>query len=234
MQGALETALSSVAAHPVATICAGRTDAGVHAFGQVVHFDSPAARAPQAWMLGSNARLPPDISIRWVRPVTDDFSARFSALARRYRYVIHNSRARSALLAGRVNWLNYPLDAAAMDRAAQALLGENDFSAFRAAECQSTTPMRNLQAIRVQRRGEFVFVDVHANAFLHHMVRNIVGSLLEVGIGRRTEAWIGELLAGRDRTRAGMTAAAAGLYFVGPDYPAGFDLPAPSEPWFPG
>jgi len=212
----------------------GRTDAGVHAFGQVVHFDSPAAREPQAWALGSNARLPLDVSIRWVRPVTDDFSARFSAVSRRYRYVIHNSRTRSALLAERANWLNYPLDADAMGRAAQVLIGENDFSAFRAAECQSTTPMRRLQAIRAQRRGEFVFVDIRANAFLHHMVRNIVGSLLEVGCGKRPESWIGELLAGRDRSRAGMTAAAAGLYFVGPDYPAGFDLPAVTEPWFPG
>lgn len=234
VQGVLEQALSSVANHPVATICAGRTDAGVHAFGQVVHFDSPAAREPQAWALGSNARLPLDVSIRWVRPVTDDFSARFSAVSRRYRYVIHNSRTRSALLAERANWLNYPLDADTMDRAAQVLIGENDFSAFRAAECQSTTPMRRLQAIRAQRRGEFVFVDIRANAFLHHMVRNIVGSLLEVGCGKRQESWIGELLAGRDRSRAGMTAAAAGLYFVGPDYPAGFDLPAVTEPWFPG
>jgi len=234
VQAALEAALSSVANHPVTTICAGRTDAGVHAFGQVVHFDSGAAREPRAWALGSNARLPPDVSVRWVRSVSSDFSARFSAVSRRYRYVIHNSRTRSALLAERVNWLNYPLDAEAMDRAAQALRGENDFSAFRAAECQSTTPMRNLHAIRAQRRGEFVFVDVRANAFLHHMVRNIVGSLLEVGVGKRPESWIGALLAGRDRTRAGMTAAAAGLYFVGPDYPDGFDLPPVSEPWFPG
>ncbi len=234
VQGALEAALSSIAHHPVATICAGRTDAGVHAFGQIVHFDSAAAREPQAWVLGGNARLPADISIRWVRPVDTSFSARFSAASRRYRYVIHNARSRSALLAARVTWLNYAIDADAMNRAAQALLGEQDFSAFRAAECQSATPMRKLHGISVRRSGEFVVVDVRANAFLHHMVRNIVGSLLEVGAHKRPESWIAELLAGRDRTRAGMTAAASGLYFVGPDYPAAFYLPAVSEPWFPG
>lgn len=238
IQGVLEAALSSIADHPVATICAGRTDAGVHAFGQVVHFDSPAARDSQAWALGGNSKLPPDVSIRWVRPVDarygDTFSARFSAVARRYRYVVHNARTRSALLAGRVTWLNYAIDADAMHRAAQALIGERDFSAFRAAECQSTTPMRNVHAVTVRRHGEFVAIDVRANAFLHHMVRNIVGSLLEVGAGKQPEGWMAELLAGRDRTRAGMTAAATGLYFVGPDYPAAFDLPAAAEPWFPG
>lgn len=234
MQGALEAALSSVADHPVDTICAGRTDAGVHGFGQVVHFDSPAARNAAAWMLGSNARLPADISVRWAQPVPADFSARHSAYSRRYRYVVFNDRARSALLAGRATWLNMALDAEAMHRSAQALLGERDFSAFRAAECQSTTPMRNLQSLDVHRRGRFVVFDVRANAFLHHMVRNLVGSLLEVGSGRRPEGWMAELLAGRDRTRAGMTAAAHGLYFVGPDYPAAFGLPAPAEPWFPG
>lgn len=233
VQGALEMALSSVAAHPVDTVCAGRTDAGVHGFGQVVHFDSTAPRGPQAWMLGCNARLPADISVRWVRPVSGDFSARHSAFARRYRYVVFNDRARSALLAGRATWLNMPLDADAMHRAAQPLLGENDFSAFRAAECQSTTPMRNLHALTVRRHGRFVIVDVQANAFLHHMVRNLVGSLLEVGSGRRPELWMAELLSARDRTKAGMTAAAQGLYFVGPEYPAGFGLPQPETPWFP-
>jgi len=234
VQGVLEAALSAVANHRVATICAGRTDSGVHAFGQVVHFDSHAAREPKAWALGSNVRMPPDVSIRWVQPVEGDFSARFSAVSRRYRYVIHNARTRSALLAERVTWLNYAIDADAMDRAAQALVGENDFSAFRAIECQSATPMRNLHGIAVRRRGEFVVIDVRANAFLHHMVRNIVGSLLEIGAGKRPESWIAELLAGRDRTRAGMTATASGLYFVGPDYPAGFNLPPVAEPWFPG
>lgn len=233
VQAALEEALSSVAAHRVATVCAGRTDAGVHALGQVVHFESDAARSPYAWLLGSNSRLPPDISLRWVQPVAAEFDARRSAVARRYRYVIHNERGRSALLSGRATWFAHPLAAEPMHRAAQALLGENDFSAFRAAECQSTTPMRNLQSIAVTRRGSFVVIDVRANAFLHHMVRNIAGALLEVGHGKRPEAWIGELLAGRDRTRAGMTAPAAGLYFLGPEYPADWGVPGPAEPWFP-
>ena len=233
MQGALEAALSSVANQPVDTICAGRTDSGVHALGQVVHFDSRAARNPYAWLLGANSHLPPDIALRWVQPVLGDFSARFSAVSRRYRYVIHNDRARSALLAERATWFAHALDAEAMHEAAQALIGEHDFSAFRAAECQSTTPMRKLQTLKVWRSGQFVVIDVRGNAFLHHMVRNITGSLLEVGSHRRPATWIAELLAGRDRSKSGMTAAAQGLYFVGPDYPAEFGLPPQSEPWFP-
>ena len=233
VQGAVEAALSSVANQPVATICAGRTDSGVHALGQVVHFDCAAARDPYAWLLGSNSRLPPDVALRWVQPVTGDFSARFSAVSRRYRYVIHNDRARSALLAERATWFAHALDADAMHEAAQALVGEHDFSAFRAAECQSTTPMRKLESLCVWRSRQFVVIDVRANAFLHHMVRNITGSLMEVGSRRRPVAWIAELLAGRDRSLSGMTAAAQGLYFVGPDYPAEFGLPPPSEPWFP-
>lgn len=233
VQGALEAALSRVADHPVAVVCAGRTDAGVHAWGQVVHFDSDAARSEYAWQLGGNSLLPPDVSLSWVQPVASDFDARRSAFTRRYRYVIHNRRGRSALLAQRATWIARELDEAAMHRAAQALLGENDFSAFRAAECQSPTPMRNLQAITVSRIGGFVVVDVQANAFLHHMVRNIVGSLIEVGHGRRPERWMGELLAGRNRAVAGMTAPADGLYFVGPEYPSRFGVPGPAHPWFP-
>ncbi|MDP3295742.1 MAG: tRNA pseudouridine(38-40) synthase TruA [Nevskia sp.] len=237
VQGAVEAALSTIANQPVATICAGRTDAGVHALGQVVHFDSAAARDPYAWLLGSNSRLPPDIALRWVQPVfgqaDEPFSARFSAVSRRYRYVIHNDRARSALLAERATWFAPALDADAMHAAAQALVGAHDFSAFRAAGCQSKTATRKLESLRVWRRGQFVVIDIRANAFLHHMVRNITGSLLEVGSQRRPVTWIAELLAGRDRRQSGMTAAAQGLYFVGPDYPAEFGLPPPSEPWFP-
>jgi tRNA pseudouridine38-40 synthase len=233
LQGELEKALSSVADHPVQTQAAGRTDAGVHAFGQVVHFDSAAPRSPQAWVLGSNSRLPPDISLRWVRPVPADFSARRSAVMRGYRYVIHNHRARSALLAGRATWITPVLDAAAMHRAAQALLGERDFSAYRAADCQSSTPMRFVEAVSVLRRGELVVMDIRANAFLHHMVRNIMGVLLEIGQGRRPESWAGEVLEGRERARAGMTAPPQGLYFVGPRYPERFGLPEPPRPWFP-
>ncbi|MDB5987963.1 MAG: truA [Nevskia sp.] len=233
VQATLEAALSKVAAHPVSVIAAGRTDAGVHALGQVVHFDSASLRTPYAWVLGSNSNLPPDISLGWIMPVADHFDARRSATLRRYRYVIRNLRARSALLTDRVTWVPQPLDADAMHRAAQALLGEHDFSAFRAAECQSSTPMRKLREIAVFRQHEFVVLDVCANAFLHHMVRNIAGSLIEIGKGRQTEPWAAELLAGRDRTKAAMTAAARGLYFLGPEYPPQYQLPPPARAWFP-
>jgi len=233
VQSTLEVALSQVAAHPVRVIAAGRTDAGVHAFGQVVHFDSPAPRTPYAWVLGSNSNLPPDVSLGWIAPVPETFDARRSAYLRRYRYVIRNLRARSALLTDRVCWVPQPLDAEAMHRAAQALVGEHDFSAFRAAECQSSTPMRNLREIAVFRKDEFVVLDVCANAFLHHMVRNIAGSLIEIGRRRRAESWAGELLAQRDRTQAAMTSAARGLYFLGPEYPSEYQLPPPVRAWFP-
>ena len=233
VQAELEAALSSVADHPVRTQAAGRTDAGVHAFGQVVHFDSTAPRSVYAWVLGTNSRLPPDVSVRWVREVPADFSARHSAFMRSYRYVIHNHRARSALLAERASWITPALDATAMHRAAQALLGERDFSAYRAAECQSSTPMRNVESITVFRRGDFVVMDIRANAFLHHMVRNIMGVLLEIGQARRAESWAAEVLEGRDRSRGGMTAPGQGLYFMGPEYPEGFGLPGPAQPWFP-
>jgi len=233
VQASVEAALSQVAAHTVSTVAAGRTDAGVHAWGQVVHFDSSAPRTPRAWLLGGNANLPADISLRWVQPVADTFDARRSAVARRYRYVILNQRARSALLRQRATWVPATLDAGGMHDAAQALLGEQDFSAFRAAECQSNTPMRCITAARVHRAGAFVILDIRANAFLHHMVRNIMGSLIEIGQGRQPPQWIATLLAGCDRRQAGATAPACGLYFVGPEYPAHWALPTPPEPWFP-
>jgi len=233
VQQEVERALSSIADEPVAITAAGRTDAGVHALGQVIHFDSTRMRPPHAWLFGANTRLPPDISLRWVQAAAPDFHARYGATARRYRYVIHNGRARSALLADRASWVIPPLDAAAMHRAAQALLGEHDFSAFRGADCQSPTPMRRVIAIRVRRARDFVVLDVEANAFLHHMVRNIVGVLVAVGEGRQAEAWPGAVLQGRDRTRGGMTVPACGLYFIGPEYPAQFGIPSPPEPWFP-
>lgn len=233
VQGTLDTALSRVAAHPVETVAAGRTDAGVHGFAQVVHFDSPAPRSAYGWLLGTNSNLPADISLRWLQPVGDDFHARHSARARRYRYVIHNARARSALLAQRAGWVTWPLDAAAMHEAAQALVGEHDFSAFRGAECQSRTPMRRVLDIGVRRHGELVVIDVRANAFLHHMVRNIAGSLIEIGQGRQPRDWLGQLLAGRDRTRAGMNAQAQGLYFVAAEYPEEFGIPPAPEFWLP-
>mgnify|MGYP000849763686 FL=1 len=226
VQAALENALSRVAAHPVVTTCAGRTDAGVHARCQVVHFDTDAVRTPRAWMLGTTAHLPPAVCVRWAQPVSDDFSARFSARARHYRYRLINRPVRPALHRQYLSWELRPLDADAMHRAAQALLGEQDFSAFRTVHCQAPHARRDLQRIAVTRDGDEVIVEVQANAFLHHMVRNIVGSLLVVGAGEQPEAWIGELLAGRDRSVAGPTAPAAGLVFLGPLYPPEWELPA--------
>ena len=225
VQGAVEAALSRVADHPVQVTCAGRTDAGVHARCQVVHFDSESARTPRGWMLGANANLPGSVGVRWARPVADDFHARYGARARRYRYSILNRVARPALEARYVAWERQPLDAAAMHAAAQALIGENDFSAFRTVACQARTPYRNVHAIEVARDGERVEIAIEANAFLHHMVRNIVGSLLPVGRGERRTEWLAELLAGRDRSAAGPTAPAAGLCFIAPRYPREAGLP---------
>ncbi|MEW6169557.1 MAG: tRNA pseudouridine(38-40) synthase TruA [Pseudomonadota bacterium] len=233
VQRELERALAQVAAHAVGATAAGRTDAGVHALQQVVHFDSPAPRSAYAWLLGTNSNLPPDLGLRWIRPVAAHFHARHDALRRRYRYVIHNHRARSALLRGRAGWWPQRLDALAMHAAAQCLVGEHDFSAFRDSQCQSPTPMRRLDALDVRRCGDFVVIDVCGNAFLHHMVRNIAGTLALVGLGRQPVDWVAGVLAGRDRSRAGMTAPADGLYFVGPEYPAEFGLPPPPQPWFP-
>ncbi|TMN16652.1 tRNA pseudouridine(38-40) synthase TruA [Pseudoxanthomonas sp. X-1] len=225
VQSTLEAALAAVANAPIDTVCAGRTDAGVHGQCQVVHFDTEVVRAPRGWTLGATANLPPSICVRWCVPVADDFHARFSARARRYRYVLLNRAVRPALGRQLLSWERLPLDAAAMHRAAQALLGENDFSAFRTVHCQARHPMRELQSIAVTRQGEQVIVEVQANAFLHHMVRNIVGSLLLVGRGEQPEGWIAELLAGRDRALAGPTAPPQGLVFVGPLYPAAWGLP---------
>ncbi len=226
VQGALERALSFVAGRPIDTVCAGRTDAGVHGAGQVVHFDGPADRDVRGWVLGTTSQLPPSVCARWCVPVADDFHARFSARARRYRYRILNRTVRPALQRQYLSWERRPLDADAMHRAAQALLGENDFSAFRTVHCQAPHARRELQYIHVRRETDIVEVEVQANAFLHHMVRNIVGSLLVVGRGDAAEGWIAELLAGRDRTLAGPTAPAAGLVFLGPRYPAEWGLPA--------
>lgn len=225
LQTALEIALSKVAAAPIDTVCAGRTDAGVHARCQVVHFDTVARRDARGWALGVTANLPVTMAVRWCVPVADDFNARFSAIARRYRYRILNRSARPGLERQYLGWERMPLDAGAMHIAAQALRGERDFSAFRSAQCQATHARRNLQDIHVTRIGDEVVVEVQANAFLHHMVRNIVGSLLMVGRGERPVAWIAELLEGRDRSVAGPTAPSAGLLFLGPKYPRHWGLP---------
>jgi tRNA pseudouridine38-40 synthase len=226
VQAALEDALASVAAAPVQVICAGRTDSGVHAQCQVVHFDSDAARDPRSWTLGTTTRLPPAVCVRWCVPVAQDFHARFSARARRYRYRLINRAVRPALGRQWLGWERLPLDAQAMHRAAQVLRGEHDFNAFRTVHCQAPNARRHLQSISVRREGEEILVEVQANAFLHHMVRNIVGSLLMVGRGERAERWIDELLEGQDRKLAGPTAPSQGLVFLGPLYPAQWNLPA--------
>lgn len=225
VQGAVEEALASIVQHGVDAVCAGRTDAGVHATQQVVHFDTEVERPLRAFVEGSNTRLPPSVRVLWAKPVADAFHARHSARARRYRYRLLNRRVRPALMREHLSWEPRSLDAAAMHRAAQALIGENDFSAFRTAQCQARHPMRDLQYIEVKREGEQVVVEVQANAFLHHMVRNIVGSLMVVGRAEQPERWIADLLAGRNRAAAGPTAPAAGLTFLGPRYPREWRLP---------
>jgi len=224
VQGALESALGSVAAQPVRVACAGRTDTGVHATHQVVHFDAPSARSPKAWLMGGNANLPDSVVIKGIQAVPAEFHARFSAESRRYRYLILNTPVRSALTAGQLTWIRYSLDVPLMHSEAQALLGQQDFSSFRAASCQAKTAMRHVDFVRVYRRGEIIVVDIQANAFLHHMVRNIVGSLLAVGRGKMRTGAVAELLALRDRTKAAETAPANGLYLVGVTYPTQFAL----------
>ncbi|MCX7147688.1 MAG: tRNA pseudouridine(38-40) synthase TruA [Rhodocyclales bacterium] len=218
VQDALESALSRVADAPTRAVCAGRTDAGVHAIGQVVHFDTDAVRPDTAWVRGVNTHLPPSVAVRWAKPVSDDFHARFSARGRRYRYLLLNRAERPGLMARRVGWFHRPLDAEAMLAAASLLLGEHDFSAFRAVECQAKSPVKTLRRAAVARHGDLLVFDFEASAFLHHMVRNIVGALVYVGKGAHPPDWLGELLAGRDRARAAPTFEACGLYFAGVDY----------------
>jgi tRNA pseudouridine38-40 synthase len=231
VQQHLEEALSKVANTKVQVQCAGRTDAGVHATGQVVHFDCENTRPERAWTLGVNANLPDAIAVTWAQPVDNDFHARFSATARRYRYIIFNQKQRPAILHHGVTHVHRPLDVERMHRAAQALVGEHDFSSFRAALCQSKSPFRNLMHIRVTRHGAYILIDIKANAFVHHMVRNITGSLIEIGAGEQEEGWLQWLLDQKDRTLAAATAKPNGLVDV--DYPAGFYLPAsPLGPLF--
>lgn len=221
IQEQLNKALSVVADAPVECIGAGRTDAGVHASGQVAHFEPPVERKLRSWLLGVNTNLPEDISVLWVRQVPADFHARYSAVSRSYRYTILNRPVRSALERDRVWWIYHPLDADRMHEAAQALLGEHDFSAFRAAACQSRTPIREMTRIRVSRDRDHIYVDCTANAFLHHMVRNIVGSLARVGLGEESVGWLAEVLEARDRKLSGITAPAVGLVLEQVEYPAG-------------
>jgi len=233
VQGVVEDALSYVANERISVACAGRTDAGVHATYQVIHFDSTAKRAPHNWVLGANSRLPGVVRLHWAAEVGGQFHARFSATARTYRYLICNQPSPPAIFRGLLTWIKAPLDADAMDRAARGLLGENDFSSYRAAGCQSRSPWRNLTAVRVFREGQLVILQVTANAFLHHMVRNIAGALMAVGRGEKPESWPYELLGFKDRTRGDPTAAPDGLYLVRAHYPKYFDMPErPMGPLF--
>jgi tRNA pseudouridine38-40 synthase len=225
VQDALERALAAVAGASVRTICAGRTDAGVHALAQVVHFDTEIDRPDTAWVRGTNAHLPPAVAVRWAQRVNEDFHARFSARARSYRYLLLNRPVRPAVMHGRVGWHHAPLDVESMTLASASLLGELDFSAFRAAECQAKSPIKIMQSISIGRQNDLIVFDFTANAFLHHMVRNIVGALVYVGNGRHGPEWLAELLAGRDRARAAPTFAAAGLYFVGVNYGPDWQFP---------
>ena len=225
VQDALERALSEIAGEPVATICAGRTDAGVHALAQVVHFDTGVDRPESAWVRGVNTLLPPACAVTWSQPVADDFHARYSARARHYRYLLLNHPVRPAADQARVGWFHLPLELEPMQRAARLLLGEQDFSAFRSSECQAKTPVRTLMRLEVARHGDHLVFDFCANAFLHHMVRNIVGCLVYVGKGKHPPEWLGEVLAGRDRNRAAPTFEAAGLYLSRVEYDPRCGLP---------
>lgn len=227
----VERALAKVADHPVTVICAGRTDAGVHGCGQVIHFDSDAERSMRAWQFGGNSNLPKDISIRWAVPVADDFHARFSAFSRRYRYVIYNHPIRPALLADQVSWQFLPLNVPLMREGAKYLLGEHDFSSFRGIYCQSKTPMKTLHRLEIFQRGNLIVVEAEANAFLMHMVRNITGTLMAVGIGKKPPEWVKTVLEARNRSVAAPTAPPFGLYLVGIGYPERFQLP--QEPYGP-
>jgi tRNA pseudouridine38-40 synthase len=229
VQAGVEKALSAVANHPVQVICAGRTDTGVHALNQVVHFDTRAERSLRSWVFGANANLPKTVAVVWARQVSEEFHARFSARRRRYRYVIFNRDVRPTFLANRVTWDHRPLDARRMAQAAQHLLGEHDFSAYRASECQAKSPVRTIYRIDVRRKDDLLIIDVEANAFLHHMVRNIAGVLMTIGAGEQPVQWSREVLEGRDRAAGGITAPPHGLYLVDVAYAPEFDLPGVSE-----
>ncbi|MEE2731897.1 MAG: tRNA pseudouridine(38-40) synthase TruA [Pseudomonadota bacterium] len=227
VQEQLENALSKVANHPVQVICAGRTDTGVHGVGQVVHFDTESERAEKGWIFGCNTNLPDSISVRWAQPVAADFHARFSATSRAYRYVIYNHPVRPALGIRHLTWNYRPLDVELMQQAADTLVGEHDFSSFQAQGCQAKSPIRTIHHIRLYRRGRLIIMDIQANAFLQHMVRNIAGVLMAIGSGKEPLQWIQEVLDHRNRTLGGVTAPPYGLFFMRVGYPDHFNIPAP-------
>lgn len=225
VQACVEAALSKVANHPVKVVCAGRTDSGVHALGQVIHADVTAQRSTHSWLMGTNANLPKDVSVLWVQPVDDNFHARFSAHARHYRYVILNRPTRPALLVKRVTWEFKPLNVELMQAAANYLLGTHDFSSYRTVACQAKNPTRTVSRLTVSRVNEQVIIEISANAFLHHMVRNIAGVLMTIGCGEQPPEWADTVLEARDRTVGGVTAPADGLYLCSVDYPTAYVFP---------
>lgn len=225
VQAKLEAALSEVAQAPVSVIAAGRTDTGVHASLQIVHFDAPVVRPASAWVRGSARYLPADIAVRWAVPVAAGFHARFSARSRRYCYLLANTTQRPGLLAGRVGWTHWPLDFARIEAALPALIGRHDFTSFRAAECQAKSPVKTVHSAQVERRGTLLRFDFHADAFLHHMIRNIIGALVYIGNGREPVDWLAQLLAARDRAAAAPTFAPDGLYLCGIEYDPEHCLP---------
>jgi tRNA pseudouridine38-40 synthase len=225
IQQCLEEALSQVADQTITVQCAGRTDAGVHALHQVVHFETGAVREMRSWVLGGNVNLPQDVSILWAKPVPDEFHARFSATGRSYRYIILNRPARPGIYSHRVSWECRTLDERKMQQAAECLIGEHDFTSYRAVDCQSNTPVRRVRQLDVNRRGDKIIIDIEANAFLHHMVRNIAGVLMEIGMGKAPVEWSQQVLEAKDRTLGGVTAAPDGLYLVNVTYPGEFEIP---------
>jgi tRNA pseudouridine38-40 synthase len=227
VQDALEAALAQVAGSPVRVVAAGRTDTGVHARAQVVHFDVMVRRPLSAWIRGTNASLPPAVAVLWAKEVPEGFHARNCALARQYTYLLLNRESRGGLDHGRVGWFHRPLDIAAMRKAADALVGVHDFSAFRSSECRARTPVKDMREVAITREGDLIVIQFKASAFLHHMVRNIVGSLVYVGKGAHPPGWVAELLHGRDRTLAAPTFAAAGLYLSAVEYDRAWALPSP-------
>lgn len=235
VQQALEKALSRIADEPISLVCAGRTDAGVHATNQVIHFDTLAVRPEKAWLRGTRPHLPDSVSVRWVKEVVPQFHARFSAHNRTYRYLLTDARTPSGLLHDQITWSSRPLSVELMRAAAVYLVGQHDFTSFRATQCQAKSPVRRIEYLHIVRRGDLIVLEVQANAFLHHMVRNIVGVLMAVGAGDKPPEWVAHVLAARDRSAGGVTAKPFGLYLVGVEYPAAFELPkaSPGPLYFP-
>lgn len=228
VQAQLEKATSVVANHPIEVFAAGRTDTGVHALNQVVHFDTDSIRSERGWLLGINANLPKDVNVTWVKSVDDGFNARFTAIKRRYRYLILNRLSRSAVHHNRMWWHHHPLDIERMQAAADQLVGKHDFSAFRASECQARSPIKTLDIITVRRQQDCIAIDVEAKSFLHHMVRNLVGVMAAIGDGSKPVDWAGDVLRSVDRSQGGVTAPPQGLYLVDVEYPEQYSMPTVS------